>query len=309
MKLPESEAGALFRQSGLEADAFIGDEKVAISGNSYFDQLSTASPGTISYAYCAPKRDRQEIARRIDASRASMIILEPAIKDLVQVRDDRLLVVVPNAQLAFIKLFYSCCEEYTPEFLTPDELPGSGFFGPNTLIERGATIGERVRMYGNVFVSGGTTIGNNVTISPGAVIGSEGYGFVKDTDGSLINFPHTGGVIVEDDVFIGSCVCVDKGNFGNTVLHRGCKIDNLVHIAHNVSVGRHAMVIANAMVAGGCVVGDGARIAPSSSILNGVTVGSGAFVGLHSCVVRDIPDGVLAYGVPARLAGERGDKG
>jgi UDP-3-O-[3-hydroxymyristoyl] glucosamine N-acyltransferase len=302
-------AATLFTRSGLTAHELIGNRDLLISGDSYFDQLSAARPGSISYAYVAPRRDPQEIARKVDAGAASVVILEPALKALVEVRDNRLLIVTDNAQLTFIKFFNACAEEYRPEFLAPEEFPTSGFFAPNTLIERGATIGEQVRIFGNVYIAGGTRIGNNVIISPGAVIGGEGYGFVKDTDGSLINFPHVGGVIIEDDVFVGSCVCIDKGNFGDTILQRGCKIDNLVHIAHNVNVGRHAMVIANAMVAGACVVGDGARIAPSTSILNGVSVGAGAFIGLHSCVVRDIPDGVLAYGVPAKVAGERGNKG
>lgn len=308
-KIAPTAAGELFEQTGLEALEMVGNAGIVVSGDCYFDQLSTATAGKISYAYVAPKRDPAEIAQKVNASRASMIIIEPTLKDLVDKRDDRLLVVTPNPQLTFIRLFNACAEEYTPEFLSPDKFPKSGFIAPNTLIERGAVLGEQVRIFGNVFISGGTRIGNNVVISPGAVIGSEGYGFVKDTDGSLINFPHVGGVVIEDDVFVGSCVCIDKGNFGNTILQTGCKIDNLVHIAHNVNVGRHAMVIANAMVAGACMVGDGARIAPSTSILNGVKVGAGAFVGLHSCVVRDIPEGALAYGVPAKVAGERGSKG
>ena len=308
-EMPATSAGEIFQRSGLEALEMVGNAGTVIFGDCYFDQLSTAATGTISYAYVAAKRDPAEIAQKVNASKASMIIIEPALKDLVEIGADRLLVVTPNPQLTFIKLFNACSEEYTPEFLSPDEFPKTGFIAPNTLIERGAVLGERVRIFGNVFVSGGTRIGDNVVISPGAVIGGEGYGFVKDIDGRLINFPHVGGVVIEDDVFVGSCVCIDKGNFGDTILQTGCKIDNLVHIAHNVNVGRHAMVIANAMVAGACVVGDGARIAPSTSILNGVKVGAGAFIGLHSCVVRDIPEGALAYGVPAKVAGERGSKG
>ena len=307
--IPPTPITALIKQAGVAVKQLIGNEAVTVSGTSYFDQLSTAAPGTISYAYVAPKRDPEAIVHRVNDSKASVVILDEQLKALVAQQDDRLYVVVDNPQLTFIKLFNACSEEYTPDFLSPSEFPTTGFIAPNTLIERGAVIGDHVRIFGNVFISGGTRIGNNVIISPGAVIGSEGYGFVKDADGSLINFPHVGGVIIEDDVFVGSCVCIDKGNFGDTLLEQGCKIDNLVHIAHNVRVGRHAMVIANAMVAGACEVGAGARIAPSTSILNGVKVGAGAFIGLHSCVVRDIPDGVLAYGVPAKVAGERGNKG
>jgi UDP-3-O-[3-hydroxymyristoyl] glucosamine N-acyltransferase len=152
---------------------------------------------------------------------------------------------------------------------------------------------------GNIYIYSNTVFGYNVVIKPGAIIGGQGFGFVKDT-GRQVLFPHIGGVVIEDDVRVGSSTCVDRGALGNTVLKQGCRIDNLVHIAHNVVVGKNSLVIANAMVAGSVIIGDDAWISPSSSILDGITVGNDAMIGLASCVLKSVPDNAVVYGVPAR---------
>ena len=141
---------------------------------------------------------------------------------------------------------------------------------------------------------------NNVTIEHGAVIGSDGYGYSRAKDGKIEPFPHIGGVHIEDDVYIGANTCIDRGSLGDTVIGKGSKIDNLVHIAHNVIIGENVMVIANSMIAGSVNVRNNSWIAPSASILNQKSIGEGSTVGIGAVVLKDVEAKTVVSGVPAR---------
>jgi UDP-3-O-[3-hydroxymyristoyl] glucosamine N-acyltransferase len=165
--------------------------------------------------------------------------------------------------------------------------------GPNTALADGVSVGPNTCI-ANSSVSAGVRIGANCTI------GLPGFGYERDESGQYSRFPHVGRVRIEEDVEIGSNTCIDRGALGDTVIGRGCKIDNLVHIAHNVVLGANVLVIANAMVAGSVTVGDGAWIAPSASVLNQLTIGEGATVGLGAVVIRPVDPGATVAGNPAR---------
>ena len=142
---------------------------------------------------------------------------------------------------------------------------------------------------------------NNVTIEHGAVIGSDGYGYSRAKDGTIEHFPHIGGVHIGDNVYIGANTCIDRGSLGDTVIGKGSKIDNLVHIAHNVIIGENVMVIANSMIAGSVNVGlNNSWIAPSASILNQKSIGEGSTVGIGAVVLKDVEAKTVVTGVPAR---------
>ena len=183
--------------------------------------------------------------------------------------------------------------------------------GVNTSIAAGAVISENVRIGNNciiepnVFIHPGTVIGNNVYIKACAVIGGNGFGYVKSPDGSFDHVPHFGRVIIEDNVHIGSNTCIDRGSLSDTIIRKGVKIDNLVHIAHNVEIGEHTLVIACAMVAGSVKIGSNAWIAPAASIKNGLTIGSGTTVGMASLVLKSVEDGKTVAGVPAKELGNK----
>jgi len=146
--------------------------------------------------------------------------------------------------------------------------------------------------------------GRNVKIGEFCSIGNEGFGFVQDYDGAWIRFPHHGGIIIGDDVEIGDNVCIDRGSLSDTVIGKGVKIDNLVHIAHNVTIGENSMIVAKSMIAGSVKIGDNCWISPSSNIRNGIKIGNNVMVGMGSNVVKDIPDNVVVAGNPARVIRE-----
>lgn len=143
-------------------------------------------------------------------------------------------------------------------------------------------------------------MGIGIKIGKGTIIGADGFGYERNEKNELEFFPHIGGVIIEDDVEIGCNVCIDRGVLGDTIIHKGVKIDNLVHIAHNVEIGKHTAIIANAMIGGSVKIGSYSWIAPSASILNGVTIGNNVIIGMGAVVLKDISDGETWAGVPAK---------
>lgn len=141
-------------------------------------------------------------------------------------------------------------------------------------------------------------------IGEGTIIGSSGFGFVKDTDGKWIEMPHVGNVIIGKNVRIGANCCVDRGTIEDTVIGDGTKIDNLVHIAHNCKIGKNVIICAGVTFCGSVTVEDDVWLAPGTVIKEGVTIGKGARTGLGAVVIKDVPPGKLVYGVPAEEHGD-----
>ncbi len=176
--------------------------------------------------------------------------------------------------------------------------------GAHVVIGRDCRVGARTVIHANVVLYAQTEIGEDVTIHSGTIIGADGYGYQRNAAGELEKFPHIGGVVIENGVEIGSNTSIDRGTLGVTRIREGARIDNLVHIAHNVDVGRNAAVIAHAMIGGSTRIGDGAWIAPSACLRDGLTIGANAVVGLGAVVVKNVPDGATVMGAPARPADE-----
>lgn len=161
------------------------------------------------------------------------------------------------------------------------------------------TIGDNTTIYNNCTIYDNVLIGNNVVINSGSVIGGDAFNFTKNKAGRYERFATFGSVILEDFVEIGANNCIDKGSSGHTILKKGVKTDNLVHIAHDVIIGENALIIANSTIAGHTHIGTNSRISPSASIFQRLTIGENVHVGVGSVVSQNIPDNSVYIGNPA----------
>jgi UDP-3-O-[3-hydroxymyristoyl] glucosamine N-acyltransferase len=176
--------------------------------------------------------------------------------------------------------------------------------GPGVHLNAGVAVGDDTDIKSHVTVYSGTSIGARVVVHAGSVLGSDGFGYVRDrATGRYEAFPQVGRLVIEDDVEIGAACTIDRGALGETRIARGVKLDNQVHIAHNVSVGEDVVISAQTGVAGSSVIEKGAIVAGQVGIADHVTIESGAILGAQSGVpsgkiIRG--PGVLFWGTPAR---------
>ena len=159
-------------------------------------------------------------------------------------------------------------------------------------------LGDDVCLFPNVVLYRQTQLGHRVTVHAGTVIGSDGFGYVLD-EGRHLKVLQLGNVIIRDDVEIGANSAIDRGTLGSTVIGEGTKIDNLVHVAHNVVIGRHCLIMGQAGFAGSTQLGDYVVVASQSGIADHLKLGHQAMVGAKSGVMRDVPDGGRVLGIPA----------
>lgn len=171
--------------------------------------------------------------------------------------------------------------------------------GPHCVVGDGVPIGDESRLWPGVTIYSGATIGERASIHAGARIGCDGFGYVF-RDGAHQKIPHVGRCIVGDDVEIGANTTIDRGSIDDTVIGDGTKIDNLVHIAHNVRIGEKCLVMAQVGVAGSVVIGDGAILAGQAGISGHLSIGAGARLAAQAGVFGDIPAGETWSGYPAR---------
>lgn len=177
--------------------------------------------------------------------------------------------------------------------------------GANTTIYSGCFIGQRTTIgqdcliYPNVTIRERAAIGNHVVIHSGAVIGADGFGFVN-VDGVQEKIPQVGTVVIEDHVEIGANVTIDRARFDKTFIGRGTKIDNLVQIAHNVSIGRNCIIVSQVGISGSVTIGDGVILAGQVGVAGHLTIGEGAIVTAKSGVSKSIPAKTIVWGIPAK---------
>ena len=163
----------------------------------------------------------------------------------------------------------------------------------------GVEIGEETELYPHVVLREGVKIGRRVIIHAGAVIGSDGFGYVSDAAGHR-KIPQVGTVIIEDDVEIGANTTIDRAMLGATVVQRGTKVDNLVQIGHNVEVGQHSLIVAQVGISGSSRLGHGVVLAGQVGIADHIEIGDGVMIGAQSGVAADVDAGQKVLGSPAR---------
>lgn len=160
--------------------------------------------------------------------------------------------------------------------------------GVGTIIHSCVSIRERIR------------IGNNVIIHNGAVIGSDGFGYLQNKDGSHIKIPQTGTVVIEDNVEIGANTTIDRATLGETVIRHGTKIDNLVQVAHNVEIGAHSILAGQAGVSGSSKLGKKVIMAGQAGIADHINIGDNVIMAAQAGIMKDLPANSVVAGTPQR---------
>jgi len=289
----------------------LGDRSVELSG---FAPADKARAGDLTFA------ENQTYFNRAEQSAAAAIMVDGEFAST-----KKTLIRVPNARVAFAKVL----PLFFPE---PTFAPGihpSAVVAPSAQVDPAAhigphcVIGEQVRIGARCVLLGGnhigahcvigadtqlfpnavlyprTQVGQRVRIHAGAVIGSDGFGYVLDS-GAHRKVPQIGHIIIHDDVEIGANTTIDRGALGPTSIGRGTKIDNLVQIAHNVALGEHCLVVAQAGIAGSTKLGNFVTLAGQVGLAGHLKIGNKVTVAAQSGVMHDIPDGEKWFGYPAQ---------
>ena len=294
----------------LEGDGNI--EIVRVAG------IQRAEPGDVTFL------TNSRYAADLATTRASAVIV--GLTDVVQsttaalLRSDN-----PYAAFARAIMMFAQGHSVPPppgvdrlSAVAPDATIGAGAaIGPFVTIGAGAVIGPRTIVYPNVVIGAGVrigeycvirshvtirdriTIGDRVILHDGVVVGSDGFGFARETDGTHLKILQLADVVIEDDVEIGANSTIDRPALGETRIGAGTKIDNLVHIAHGVAIGRRTLLAAQVGIAGSTTIDDDVMMAGQSGVTGHVRVGRGAKIGAKSAVLQSVDAGAFVTGHPA----------
>ncbi len=289
----------------------LGDGQTPLKG---FAPADRAQAGDLTFA------ENEEFFARAEQTAASAIIVGGNVTS----NTGKVLIRVSNARVAFAKalaLFFP--EPSQAAGIHPSAVVArSAQVDPSAHIGPHCVVGERAQISGGTIMHAGnyvgddckvglacvlfpnavlyprTELGQRVRVHAGAVVGSDGYGYVLD-GGAHRKVPQIGNVIVGDDVEIGANVTIDRGALGPTVIGKGTKIDNLVQIAHNVRIGEHCLVIAQAGIAGSSKLGNYVILAGQAGIAGHLQIGNKVTIAAQSGVMHNLPDGQTVLGSPA----------
>jgi UDP-3-O-[3-hydroxymyristoyl] glucosamine N-acyltransferase len=170
---------------------------------------------------------------------------------------------------------------------------------PHVTVGRDARVGDDCLIHARASIRERVVVGDRVIIQDGAVIGSDGYGFARNTDGAHYKIPQLGGVIIEDDVEIGANTTIDRPAVGATLIGAGTKIDNLVQVAHGVSIGKRSLLAAQVGIAGSTTLEDSVTLAGQVGVAGHLTIGKGTIATAQSGIPNSVEPGAFISGYPA----------
>ena len=240
-----------------------------------------------------------------------LVFWPESVKVPEEVSERHAICVVKNERYGYCAFFRDNDITYYPPVEDYDLVNGSYIaktakIGNNCRILPGAYIGGEVEMGDDCYIGTGTRLvgeihmGNNVIIRENTVIGADGLSTDRDENGRALTMPQFGGVVIEDDVQIGALTVIARGAIDNTVLSRGSKIDNSTFISHNVVLGEDSFVVGESILFGSSSTGKQVFISGNSTIRDGRHIGDKAIVGMGSVVVRNVEDGAVVKGNPAK---------
>ena len=292
-----------------------GDANASVNS---FGKIEEAKSGQLAFL-ANPKYEDH-----LYSTQASVIIISESLPLKESVGST--LIRVPDAYTAFATLLSKYQEMMTqqmlgiqqPSYIAKTASCGENIFvGAFAYLGENVTIGNNTKIFPGVFVGDDVKIGNGsiihpgvkiykecvigdrVTIHAGTVIGSDGFGFAPQADGSFKKVPQIGNVIVENDVEIGANTTIDRATIGSTIIKAGAKLDNLIQVAHNVEVGNSTVIAAQAGISGSTKIGKGAMIGGQAGVVGHVQIGDGAKINAQSGVSKSIGAGKAVTGSPA----------
>ncbi len=290
----------------------VGDDQVVISGAAPFE---SAAPDEITSAF------RPVYLKKISDTVATAVIVP---QSYLAEKSEKILVRVKNPYAAFAKVLQRFYSPVHPDggihpaaaVSSKAEVGDEPYIGAGATLEKGVVCGNRVKIYPGVYLGEGVQVGDDVVLYPnvtilkqchvgsrviihaGTVIGSDGFGFAPDGE-HYQKIPHSGIVVIEDDVEIGANTTIDRATFGETRIGKGVKIDNLVHIAHNVIVGEDTLLVAQAAIAGSTTIGKHVIIAGQAAVADHVTIGDGVIAAPRTGMAQSVAPGETVSGAPA----------
>lgn len=170
---------------------------------------------------------------------------------------------------------------------------------PNSFVGDNVTIGDNCVFFAGVRIYSETLIGNNCTIHSGTIIGSDGFGFAPQEDGTYKKVPQIGNVIIEDNVEIGACSTIDRATLGSTIIRKGVKLDNHIQVAHNVEIGENTVIASQTGIAGSTKIGKNCMIGGQVGIVGHITIGNNVKIQAQSGIGKSLADGEVVQGTPA----------
>jgi len=302
--------------AALTGGRLVGPGTTTVAG---IAPLQRAGPGDLSFL-ASPR-----YAPYLERTSASVVLVAPALESTTGGPETRIVVADPYAALLVVLpvLYPQAVWEagvhptavigrgatwQEPVAIEPHAVLGREVqlgrnvrIGAGCVLGDGVAVGDDTQLYPGVTLYAGTALGRRVIVHAGAVLGSDGFGYIPGKGGEAHRkIPHVGRCLIGDDIEIGANTCIDRGSVDDTVIGSGTKIDNLVHIAHNVRIGARCLIMAQAGVAGSCQVEDDVIIGGQAGVSDHLTIGRGARLLVQSGTIADIPADATFFGTPAR---------
>ncbi len=257
--------------------------------------------------------DGDQAMNAIEESNAGVILCKRQLMGFVKPKKGTQLIFLDNPRLTFV-VFANMLKKTVETHKKGDHTSVSASaiiassarigkncrVGTNVLVGENCIVGDNCEIHDRVTLAQNCMLGENCVVQSGVTLGEDGFAYERHNDSTLEKFPHSKRVIIGDNVEICANTNIARGSLTDTVIGEGTKIDALVHIAHNVSIGKNCMLTAGTVIGGSAMIGDSCWTGLNCTIKDHTRVGNNVIVGAGACVIHDVPDGDIVVGVPAK---------
>jgi UDP-3-O-[3-hydroxymyristoyl] glucosamine N-acyltransferase len=262
-------------------------------------------------AFCTMEGD--DATRLLAECNAGVVLCKKQLEGLVKPKKGTQIIFLDNPRLTFV-IFANALvkaaqvrQDQSLTFISPNAIIASSsrigdncMIGDNVVVGENCVIGDNCEIRARVTLAQNCRVGKNCVIQSGVTLGEDGFAYERLGNSRLEKFPHFKGVVIGDNVEICANTNIARGSLTDTVIGNGTKIDALVQVAHNVSVGKNCMLTAGTIIGGSAVIGDSCWTGLNCTIRDHARVGNNVIVGAGACVIHDVPDGDIVAGVPAK---------